>query len=297
MNVPVGAPMGAIQTDEQPRRSDIVAPERNVTTGRYGTGGGRSDKHHRTDRSHRIARPRLRWPVLAGVATTVVLAGAGAVVAVRQTSDPTGPSSAAAEVAAVAAADDRVGDARPDSTAVTAPKTDALEANIVATLVTSVVTDPATSVSTVPVVAAAIAEQWHLVGSVTRAVSGDAQGPYTRTTPGNIGAYLGLAMDQPVSCPAQACQLTVIEFIPAVPFTIGGATLTGALTVDLLEGSPCDPVQVTVDATRQADGSYVGTYTFVPTTLYAEYVQPDNGLPAFCYFTDFIVAFTLTPVS
>jgi hypothetical protein len=220
--------------------------------------------------------------IVAAATTAVVLLGVGGVTAIRiatnSTHQPEGDASQSTAAAGIV---------------VTNPLPTTQSTNSLGTVV------PIVSAST-SLVDSLVAERWHVVGSVTRAVAQDAQGVYTQTEAPDSGYYIGYGVDKIVLCPARICEIALPGKEPAfaaferLTAVIGGATLQGTVSTVLLpdDPNPCDPVQLTAQATRQPDGSYQGTFTHTPAHLYVATQAPISA----CFYHEVVVTFTMFPL-
>jgi hypothetical protein len=252
MNGP--GPFDARVTASPPPRRHVVAPERDVVTGRYRDVTQREDKHRRSERDdagrpRRPSRPRPRrprvWQVAVGGAAAAVAVGTAVV---------------------IAAGDDEAPSATPTTvtTAVTeagAPTTDAGTVAATTPRETVGAVAPTAAVVTAPTVApstAATVASTTTVVLVPNDIATGLTGEYTfamTITDGNDNFPVGTSQEVPVSfvadCAAPGCTVTSPQY-PGVSWSFDGTTFAASLTVpEPCPNAPDITLQTVVDVSLQ----------------------------------------------
>jgi hypothetical protein len=260
-------PFDARVSTVPPRRSAVVAPERNVLTGRYGRASDRDAKHRQPDeppstRPRRAPRPRrlrdLRrvrpWQLAAG-GVAVVAAGGGVLLFAGDGGGESAPTTNPIAAAEAPVAGDPGAATGGPATAVGVPTT-------AAAVLATAAPVPASAAVTAPPVTST------LVTSTTLSVTDEANGlagqyEFTMTiTDGNsnfpVGTRQNVAVTLLADCPGPSCSVSSPAY-PGATWSFDGTNLATSLSVSEPcpngQGQATTTINVALRVTgRDADG-------------------------------------------
>jgi hypothetical protein len=254
--------------ESRPANSTLVAPERDVRTGRS-LHLDRSDKGRDQSAVRRHAPTHGRrlptWAMAAGAVGLLALIAGGVVFAAQNLSDDrsTSPTSDPTPI--------------PSSTVTNVPAVTVAATTVVATTTSS------TSIATTSTVPAALdpvrINGYDVTATVTRLLGL----PPPDIAVGDVSQFT-------ITCTAGQCGLGQGRV-----FQAAAPSFDFTRTFNVNEPpSPCDPVTETIRGVRSPDGSYVGEFISDPTVLSGQDQNPD-GSPRSCDYNAITQVLHMTP--